>query len=236
MNLRILRDVLVLLVLAMLPPLIAGCATAVRGNQPRMEPGYAPSATAGIRPGGGFAGGGGGFGGQAPGASGMSYLVPRQSLPAPQEELWVIQKHPDLGREEDTQSPGTGSMVMPRGDSFVPIPLKHTDVRATISGYVGTVDVTQQFHNPYSGKIEAVYVFPLPHNAAVNEFVMTVGDRHIRGVIREREEAKQIYEQAKGQGYVTSLLEQDRPNVFTQRVANIEPGKQIDVSVRYFHT
>ena len=122
------------------------------------------------------------------------------------------------------------------GDSFVPVPLKHTDVKANVAGYVATVDVTQQFQNPYDGKIEAVYVFPLPHNGAVDEFVMTVGERRIRGIIREREEAKQVYEQAKGQGYVASLLEQDRPNVFTQKVANVEPGKRIDVSVRYFHT
>ena len=65
-----------------------------------------------------------------------------------------------------------------------------------IAGYIATVDVTQQFQNPYGEKIEAVYVFPLPHNAAVNEFVMTIGERHIRGIIRERQEAEQIYHEA----------------------------------------
>jgi Ca-activated chloride channel family protein len=118
----------------------------------------------------------------------------------------------------------------------VPVPLKHTDVKASIAGYIATVDVKQQFHNPFSEKIEAVYVFPLPENAAVNGFLMTVGDRKIRGIIREREEARQIYQAAKSQGYVASLLTQERPNVFTQSVANIEPGKEIDVDVRYFHT
>ena len=54
---------------------------------------------------------------------------------------------------------------------------------------------------PYSEKIEAVYIFPLPHNAAVNEFVMTIGDRQIRGIIREKEEAQQIYAEARAQGY-----------------------------------
>jgi Ca-activated chloride channel family protein len=72
----------------------------------------------------------------------------------------------------------------------VPVPLKHTSVNGSIDGYIATVDVTQQFHNPWSSKIEAVYVFPLPDNAAVNEFVMTIGERTIRGIIREREEAK----------------------------------------------
>lgn len=118
----------------------------------------------------------------------------------------------------------------------VPLPLKHTDVNASVSGYIASVEVTQQFQNPYDSKIEAVYVFPLPENAAVNEFIMTIGARKIRGIIREREEAEQIYQEAKSQGYVASLLTQERPNIFTQSVANIEPGKQIDVTIKYFNT
>jgi Ca-activated chloride channel family protein len=118
----------------------------------------------------------------------------------------------------------------------VPLPLKHTDVQASIAGYIGSVRVTQQFHNPYDGKIEALYVFPLPENAAVNEFVMTIGTRKIRGVIREREEAERIYAEAKAQGFTAALLTQERPNIFTQAVANIEPGHEIDVTIRYFHT
>jgi Ca-activated chloride channel family protein len=229
MNLRTLRDVLVLAVLAMLPLVIAGCATArAAGNEPDGVVVHRKASTSG-RP---MTGGGA----EIPGPSGMSFLVPPQSMPAPQEELWVIQKAPAAAVADDGETPGTGAVVVPRGDALVPIPLKHTDVKASVVGHIGTVDVTQQFHNPFDSKIEAVYVFPLPHNAAVSEFVMTVGERRIRGIIREREEAKQIYEQAKSQGYVASLLEQERPNVFTQKVANIEPGKRIDVSVRYFHT
>jgi Ca-activated chloride channel family protein len=116
------------------------------------------------------------------------------------------------------------------------LPLKHTDVRASVSAYIGSVEVVQQFHNPYSSKIEAVYVFPLPHNAAVNEFIMTIGERRIRGIIRERKEAEEIYQEARRQGLVASLLTEERPNVFTQSVANIEPGRQIDVTIKYFHT
>ena len=118
----------------------------------------------------------------------------------------------------------------------VPLPLRHTDVRATVTGYISAVDVTQQFENPYDEKIEAVYLFPLPEKAAVNEFVMTIGERKIRGILREKEEARQIYEDARAQGYQASLLVQHRPNIFEQKVANIEPGKRIDVNIRYFHT
>ncbi|HSV99964.1 MAG TPA: VIT domain-containing protein [Sedimentisphaerales bacterium] len=77
---------------------------------------------------------------------------------------------------------------------------------------------------------------PLPDNAAVNEFIMVIGDRRIRGIIRERQEAEEIYREARRQGHVASLLTQERPNIFTQRVANIEPGKQIDVNIKYFNT
>ena len=165
-----------------------------------------------------------------------SQLAPPGSLPSPEEELWVIARNeqaPPPGEEQ----PGSGAMLAkPEQGKEVPMPLKHTDVKATISAYIATVSVTQQFQNPYDGKIEAVYVFPLPHNAAVNGFVMTIGERRIRGIIRERQEAEQIYQEAKRQGYVASLFTQERPNVFTQSVANIEPGKQIDVSITYFHT
>jgi len=122
------------------------------------------------------------------------------------------------------------------GKEDVPLPLKHTDVSGQIAGYIASVRVKQQFENPFDTKIEAVYVFPLPQNAAVNEFIMTVGGRKIRGIIRERKEAEKIYRQAKRQGHVASLLTQERPNIFTQKVANIEPGKNIDIDIKYFNT
>jgi Ca-activated chloride channel homolog len=166
-------------------------------------------------------------------------LLDPRSLPSRDEELWVIAKSSvdELPKPGD-DTPGSGAMLgrLPQQEKEVPLPLKHTDVRASISAYIATVEVTQQFHNPYDQKIEAVYVFPLPHNAAVNEFVMSIGERRIRGIIRERQEAEQIYAAAKSQGHVASLLTQERPNIFTQSVANIEPGKAVDINIRYFNT
>ncbi|HWQ36777.1 MAG TPA: TonB-dependent receptor [Blastocatellia bacterium] len=115
-------------------------------------------------------------------------------------------------------------------------PLKHTEVRAAISGSLARVTVTQQFHNPTGEKIEAVYLFPLPQNAAVDELTMTVGARTIRGVIREREEARRAYEEARAAGKVASLLDQERPNIFTQSVANILPGEAVAVTISYVET
>jgi Ca-activated chloride channel family protein len=132
--------------------------------------------------------------------------------------------------------PRGGDLRAKLADKLVPIPLKHTDVKAQVSIYLASVTVKQQYHNPYDGKIEAVYLFPLPEDAAVREFIMVIGDRKIRGLIREREEAQKIYQEARRQGYVASLMTQERPNIFTQFVANIEPGKQIDIDITYFHS
>jgi len=154
------------------------------------------------------------------------------------DEIWVIARPETQAVPAGEDTPGCGAMLakLPKEDKEIPLPLKHTDVKGQISGYIATVDVTQQFHNPYDEKIEAVYVFPLPQNAAVNEFIMVIGERRIRGIIRERKEAEEIYRQARRQGYVASLLTQERPNIFTQKVANIEPGKNIDVNIKYFNT
>jgi Ca-activated chloride channel homolog len=156
----------------------------------------------------------------------------------PGEELWVIAKGFTSTPQPPEDRPRSGCLMakLPDVEKEVPVPLKHTSVTGNIDGYIASVDVTQQFQNPYSSKIEAIYVFPLPENAAVNEFVMTVGERKIRGIIREREQAEKIYNEARSQGHVASLLTEERPNIFTQKVANIEPGKQIDINIRYFNT
>ncbi len=144
------------------------------------------------------------------------------------------------GRESPDRLPvpGAGGLITQGrdGTGFVHVPLDHTEVDANINGHVASVNVRQRFQNPYDTKIEAIYVFPLPADAAVNGFLMTIGDRRIRGIIREREEAERIYNAARAQGHVASLLSQQRPNIFTQKVANIEPGKRIDIDITYFHT
>ena len=166
--------------------------------------------------------------------------IPVELINVSADELWIIARPevPPAPAPPDDEGPGCGAMLakLSKKDKKIPLPLKHTDVKGQISGYIATVNVTQQFHNPYDEKIEAVYVFPLPQNAAINEFIMTIGERKIRGIIRERKQAERIYQQAKSQGHVASLLTQERPNIFTQKVANIEPKKKIDVNIKYFNT
>jgi Ca-activated chloride channel family protein len=112
-------------------------------------------------------------------------------------------------------------------------PLKHTDVRAEISGFVARVTVAQEFTNSFKEKIEAVYTFPLPASAAVDRMTMKVGDRVVRGRVLRREEAQAVYEAARNAGQVASLLNQERPNIFTQSVANIMPGERVTVEISY---
>jgi Ca-activated chloride channel family protein len=161
--------------------------------------------------------------------------------PDPNAELLIIERR----KAEDNAKAsalaadtalGAGGLLCEVDGKQVIVPLKHTDVKGSVAGYISAVNVTQQFHNPYDSKIEAVYVFPLPENAAVSEFLMTIGDRTIRGIIRERADAERIYNQARAQGYTASLLTQERPNIFTQKVANIEPGKAIDINITYYST
>ncbi|MEQ8386914.1 MAG: VIT domain-containing protein [Coleofasciculus sp. A1-SPW-01] len=112
-------------------------------------------------------------------------------------------------------------------------PLKHTEVNAKVTGNVSQVEVTQTFENPFAEPLEAVYVFPLPDEAAVYDMEIKIGDRTIKGEIKKSEEAQAIYEQARQEGRTAGLLEQERANIFTQSLANIKPGEQIDVTIRY---
>ena len=119
------------------------------------------------------------------------------------------------------------------GQLIGPCPLEHTDVDVQIIGHFTRVNVTQRYKNPYDTKIEAVYTFPLSHRGAVDRMTMTVGDRVVEGEVKRRDVARQMYEAARAEGYVASLLEQERPNIFTQSVANIEPGAEVVIRISY---
>lgn len=116
------------------------------------------------------------------------------------------------------------------------LPLRKTDVRADISGFAARVSVVQRYENPFAFPIEAVYVFPLPENSAVDAMRMVIGNRIIEAEIKTRATARRIYEDAKTAGHTAALLEQERPNVFTQSVANIAPGAAIEVELAYVQT
>lgn len=118
-----------------------------------------------------------------------------------------------------------------RPDSLCP--LERTSVTAKIAGFGAEVNVVQSFLNTSKTPIEAVYTFPLPNDAAVHRMRMKIGERVIEGSIKRRGEARQIYEAAKASGRNAALLDQERPNIFTQSVANIMPGSRIQIEISY---
>jgi len=121
------------------------------------------------------------------------------------------------------------------GNTLGPCPLQHTDVKVEISGLFARTIVEQTYANPYPRTIEAVYTFPLSNHAAVDRMMMIVRsgetEKTIEGEVKERSIARAMYEDARESGYVASLLEQERPNIFTQSVANIEPGATVKVRI-----
>ena len=141
-----------------------------------------------------------------------------------------------LAKSDGVATEGRLEAMDSKGKILGNCPLKHTDVSVDISGFVARVTVRQQFHNPLPEKIEAIYVFPLSQDAAVDQMTMKVGSRVIKGEIKERGEARAIYELAKARGKVASLLDQERPNIFTQTVANIETGADVDITIAYCET
>jgi Ca-activated chloride channel family protein len=138
--------------------------------------------------------------------------------------------------QETPATPGALRAAGPDGKERGFCPLKRTDVRAEVSGFLARVNVTQEFENPFNDKIEAVYTFPLPQAAAVDDMTLKVGDRTVRGKIMRREEAQAVYEAARAGGQVAALLDQERPNIFTQSVANIMPGERVTVAISYVET
>jgi len=132
--------------------------------------------------------------------------------------------------------PGAGGAldaIAPDGTRLGGCPLEHTDVAADVAGFVARVAVTQVFRNPFPDPIEAVYTFPLSDRGAVDEMTMNTGDRLIQADIERREDARRRYEAARDAGKLASLLDQERPNVFTQTLANLMPGATVEIHIEY---
>ena len=113
------------------------------------------------------------------------------------------------------------------------LPLVQAAMQVEVRGPIAQVRLTQRFANPLDHAIEAVYVFPLHQDGAVGAMTMRIGARTIKAEIRERAAARQLYEEARATGRTAALLEQERPNVFTQSVTGIQPGEAIDVELIY---
>lgn len=108
-----------------------------------------------------------------------------------------------------------------------------TDVDIQISGLLAHATVSQRFYNDSGDWAEGRYVFPLPDDSAVESLVVRVGERLIEGEIQPRGQARDTYQQARREGRVAGLVEQERANVFTTSVANIPPGEEVEIRIGF---
>lgn len=137
-------------------------------------------------------------------------------------------------RAEEPQPPEGGLILVGKGSTTqVPALRLGTDIKAEVSGQIARVIVTQAFRNTSDEWMEATYLYPLPDNGAVDTLKMVVGDRIIVGRIKPREEAREIYEEAMESGKKAGLVEQHRPNMFRNSVANIGPGETVLVQIEF---
>jgi Ca-activated chloride channel family protein len=147
----------------------------------------------------------------------------------------VLQAMPEAATADDMtpNEAQAGSLLWKMEQGYTTATTLNTKVDMKISGLVARVSVRQEFRNEGSEWVEGIYVFPLPDKAAVDRMRLHIGDRVIEGEIREKEQAKKEYEQAKKAGKKTSLVQQQRANLFTTSVANVAPGELVVVEVEY---
>jgi len=130
---------------------------------------------------------------------------------------------------------GAGSLLIDgdRPGHYTDSNLLQTDVRMNVSGMLSRTTISQRFHNDSDQWIQATYVFPLPDDASVDELEMVIGEQHIKGLIQTRKKARETFETASRDGRQTSLIEQQRANLYTTRVANVPPGEEVTISIAY---
>ncbi len=129
---------------------------------------------------------------------------------------------------------GGGTLLLRHGGAApVEAPRLAADAAITVSGPTARATITQAFRNTTTEWVEGTYLFPLPEDAAVDAMRLVVGDRVIVADIRERQAARRAYEAARDEGKAAALTEQQRPNLFTNAVANIAPGETVLVQIQY---
>ena len=138
-------------------------------------------------------------------------------------------KQPSINLE-DVES---GQLLMRSGNKLSSAILLSTDIKIAVAGSSSRTIVSQRFINTSETWAEGVYVFPIGENAAVDTLKLRIGEKFIEGIIKEKVEAKVIYEEAKAEGKKASLIEQQKPNLFTNNIANIGPGEVVVVQIEF---
>lgn len=133
----------------------------------------------------------------------------------------------------ELEQASAGSLLFKTANGYSPALHHHSEAQVTITGLLARVVLRQTFENVTDDWVEGMYVFPLPEGAAVNRMVMEIGERRILAEIREKQAAQRLYDQAVREGRRAALTRQERPNLFTQALANIGPGEKVVIELQY---
>ncbi|KAJ3177499.1 hypothetical protein HDU85_005866 [Gaertneriomyces sp. JEL0708] len=114
------------------------------------------------------------------------------------------------------------------------LPLQRVHVQGEILDTAAKVDLTQVFLNTSNKTEEVIYKFPLHEGAVVSAFEATVGTTVIKGVVKEKEEAKKEYEKAKSEGLKAGLVNQETEDVFQCTVGNVPAKTSVQVRITYY--
>jgi Ca-activated chloride channel family protein len=159
------------------------------------------------------------------GGAALADYVTIDGKPVTQGQMLIASA--SLDKVQPSSSPSTAT------DQFI---LRKTETEVEITGVVARVRLRQVFENPYDERLETIYVFPMPENAAVDAYSFRINEKVIKGVVKEKEQARKEYEQAKQEGRKAGLLEQERPDIFTQSLVNIPPRATVVANIEYVHT
>lgn len=157
----------------------------------------------------------------------------RRLTPAP-KQLWSLPFLLLILLSQLVHAQDGSGLLLGAGDQWRPGLIMDTDVELHVRGLIAEVRLRQRFRNDSGQWQEGRYLLPLPENAAVDALTVRIGDRLIEGEIREKAEARKVYEQAAARGQRAGLVEQNRPNLFRTAIANIAPDEEVEVELRYW--
>ena len=145
----------------------------------------------------------------------------------------ALQPVPAREGPDRTLAPYLVALGAGAGEAGEQLPLEETRADAQVAGPIARVRITQVFRNRGPRPIEALYVFPASTRAAVHGMRLRIGERTVEARIERRAEARAQYDAARASGVRAALLEEERPNVFTMRVASVMPGDRIAAELDY---
>ena len=173
-------------------------------------------------------------------ADGAIESVDEETWGPSEQEIWIVEA-PEKGTTKtrgsrDAGGPESASLFAVVDGVRKPLPLEHTRVRGSLTGPLASVRVLHRFVNRMDAPFDAVCCLRMPQHSTLDEFILRIGDRHIRAVVRERETARRIYEKAIAAGRTAVLIAQFGDDRISQLIHGIQPGVEVSLEAHWFAT